>query len=370
MSPSIPAATHQVRLHFKVLEPPPKMNPAAMADYMRDVYAPHGIDVVVAPAVENLDLEALKDLWVDDCMLGSPTEDQEKLFAHRDGVPANEICVYFIRSTVDDEAAGCASRATAPGFPNGRPAVVVTKDATAWTLGHECGHVLGLSHVAPITRVMVSGTWKITVDPPALDPAEVATIKKSPFTKLVAPGVLPPASGSPAESDEDGADAIRSKGDDGDRLARVIRTELDQDDGVDYDGLARKFGPSAVEALATVVCESRARIAAGAVALAARLDGGGGFPVVAQGAANKDAVVRVAAAASARRLPGELATPIVERLLEDRDVGVRGHAVRSAVRIGTPDLLERVRAKAREDPSPAIRELAAGLLDPPTGSAS
>src|SRR4051794_24803308 len=61
---------------------------------------------------------------------------------------------------------------------------------------------------------MVSGTWKITVDPPALDQAEVAAIKKSPFTKLVAPGVLPPASGSPPESDEDGADAIRSKGDD------------------------------------------------------------------------------------------------------------------------------------------------------------
>jgi hypothetical protein len=121
MSPSIPAATHQVRLHFKVLEPPPKMNPAAMAGYMREVYAPHGIDVVVAPAVENLKLDVLKDLWVDDCMLGSPTEDQEKLFAHRAGVPANEICVYFIRSTVDDEAAGCASRATAPGFPNGRP---------------------------------------------------------------------------------------------------------------------------------------------------------------------------------------------------------------------------------------------------------
>jgi hypothetical protein len=40
------------------------------------------------------------------------------------------------------------------------------------------------------------------------------------------------------------------------------------------------------------------------------------------------------------------------------------------VRIGAPDLLERVRVKAREDPSLAIRELAAGLLDPPTGSAS
>ena len=125
-----------------------------------------------------------------------------------------------------------------------------------------------------------------------------------------------------------------------------------------------------MEALSTVVCADRPRIAAGAMSLAARIEGGAGFPVVAQGSASPRAVVRVAAAASARRLPPAPATPIVARLLEDRDVGVRGHAVRSAVRIGAPELLERVRVMAGNDESTALRELAARLLDPPGDSAS
>ena len=67
-----PPATHRVRLHFKVLkllpgEPGPKMTPQAMKDCMSKVYAPHGIDVVVAPAVEDLDLEVLTDLTVGGC---------------------------------------------------------------------------------------------------------------------------------------------------------------------------------------------------------------------------------------------------------------------------------------------------------------
>jgi hypothetical protein len=361
MSPD-PPATHRVRLHFKVLEPPPTITPGAMGDFMRDVYKQYGIDVVVAD-VENLKIDTLKDLWVDKCSLRNPTPEQKQLFANRKDVPTDEICVYFVRSTIKSFA-GCASRAD----PKNRPAAVVTKDATAWTLGHECGHVLGLSHVEPITQVMVSSTAKITVPRPALDPTEVDAIKKSPFMKPLNPGNPGHAPGPPPpapEADEEGGDAIRSEGDEGDRLADAITRELDHDDGIEYERLARELGPSAVEALATVVCASRPRIAAGAVGLAGIIEGGSGFPVVAQGAANEDPVVRVAAAASARELPPEPATPIVERLLEDRDAGVRGHAVRSAVRIGTERLVDRVRVIASRDESPDVQELAARLLDPP-----
>lgn len=377
MSPLVPAPspTHEVRVHLKVLHPPrADMPPEAMAAFMRDVYAPHGIAVVVASPVEDLSrLELLKDLWTDGCMMRSPTPDQETLFGYRDGAGADDLCIYFVRSTVDDAAAGCASLAPADGFPDGRPAAVVTADATEWTLGHECGHLLGLSHVLPVTQVMVSGTWQISVDPPMLEPAEVDTIKKSPFAHPVAPGP-PPGPPAPAPlvpaSDESGADATcRDPHVGGGRLADRIRRDLDRDDGLDYDGLAQRFGPWAVEALSTVVCADRPRLAAGAITLAARIEGGAGFPVVAQGSASGHEVVRVAAAASARRLPRDLATPIVARLLGDRDVGVRGHAVRSAVRIGVPELVERVRAIAERDPSPGLRELAAELLDPRTVSA-
>jgi len=117
------------------------------------------------------------------------------------------------------------------------------------------------------------------------------------------------------------------------------------------------------------VRESRPRIAAGAVDLAGMIEGGAGLSVVAQGAASDHRVVRVAAGAIAR-LPEQPATRLVMRLLADGDVGVRGHAVRSAVRIGTDSLRERVREIAMHDESPAIQELAAGLLDRPSDSAS
>jgi len=179
------AERRQVRLHFKVLEPP-KIKPEDLAANMVKVYGPYGIDVVVVPPVESLQaierLKVLNDLWVDRCWLGSPTDDQKELFGHRNGVPVDEICVYFVRSTVDSMA-GCASRGKADGFPKERPAAVVTSDPTPWTLAHECGHVLGLRHVDPVDHVMVSATWKITANPPVLDPAEVAKVKLSPFTK-------------------------------------------------------------------------------------------------------------------------------------------------------------------------------------------
>jgi hypothetical protein len=370
MSPPVPAVTHRVRLHFKVLEPP-TIRREDMTAYVSAVYAPHGIAVDVAPDVEDLTrFETLKDLDVGDCYLGETTPEQKDLFAHRDGVPPDEICIYLVRSTID-KTAGCASREETTDFPKGRPAAVVTKDATAWTLGHECGHVLGLSHVEPITRVMVSSTAKIKVDPPALDPTEVDKIKQSTFVKAVGgPGNPGPTPGSPPPSppQDDAADAIPSKGDDGERLVDAIRNDLDHEDGVNYNRLADRFGPSAVEALLKIVCRSRPRIAGAAVDLAGRIEGG--LPVVAEGAANEDPVVRVSAAAAVRRLPEDPASRLVERLLEDRDVGVRGHAVRSAVAIGTDRLRERVKVLARDDPSEDLRELSARLLEPPGQSAS
>jgi len=384
-------ATHRVPLHFKVLkllpgEPPRKMTPDAMKDHMSEVYAPHGIDVDVAPAVEELDLEVLTDLTVGGCTLGHTTTEQKQLFAYRKDVPDDEICVYFVAST-HLSWAGCASRADADPirFPNGRPAAVVTSDASAWTLAHECGHVLGLTHVdpdAPITRLMVRETADITANPAALDAAEVVTIKHSPFVKPPTPGPPgpPPAPApagpapapraAPGSPDADAADAIVPKLDKADGLADAIRIELDRDDGLDYEGLARELGPSAVDALGDVVRESRPRIAAGAVDVAGMIEGGAGLSVVAQGAASDHRVVRVAAGAIASRLPEQPATRLVMRLLADGDVGVRGHAVRSAVRIGTDSLRERVREIAMHDESPAIQELAAGLLDRPSDSAS
>lgn len=369
MTPPYPPPTHRVRLHFKVLYQPPTMTPDAMVASMRDVYARYCIDVVVAPDREDLSrLDTFKDLYVASCGLHSATSHQAALFVHRDKVPANEICIYFIRCT-HDSFAGCSSLASAAG-----PAAVVTKDATPWTLGHECGHLLGLVDVSPSIQVMYTPTAAIASNPPVLEPDEVETIKNSPFVAAIGPPPplpCPPQPSPPTLAFRRSGDSAMHRTDcDSDGLAETIHRELDHDDGIDYDGLARRFGPPAAEALSTVVCASRPRIAAGAVCLAARLEGAVGFPIVAQASVNADPEVRVAAAASARRLPVAPASPIVARLLDDRDVGVRGYAVRTAVLIAAPELLRRVTAIAERDPSPALRELAARLLEQPCDSFS
>jgi hypothetical protein len=189
VSPSVPAAgRHKVLLHFKVLEPAPKQKapqftPQEMLDCMTAVYNAAQIDVVLVPPIETLKLPLLNKLQVGGCVMNQATTQQNELFVHRQGVPVNEICVYFLYGTILS-AAGCASSAPANGFPaHGRPAAVVTATATRWTLGHECGHVLGLSDVVPTNRVMLGATARINVPTPVLTQAEVTTIKNSPFTK-------------------------------------------------------------------------------------------------------------------------------------------------------------------------------------------
>lgn len=73
------------------------------------------------------------------------TAEQTQLFGNRNFVGANEIAVYFVRSVLQNNTQalnGCAS------FPANRPSCVVAQAASAWTLAHEVGHVLGLAHIS------------------------------------------------------------------------------------------------------------------------------------------------------------------------------------------------------------------------------
>ena len=81
--------------------------------------------------------------------------------------------MYFVRSTVPAYN-GCAA------FPAGRPGAVVASGASAWTVGHEVGHVLGLSHVSDNNRLMTGlGTDNITNAPPDLIASESTTMLAS-----------------------------------------------------------------------------------------------------------------------------------------------------------------------------------------------
>jgi hypothetical protein len=163
-----------VRLHAKVLTAP-NVPVATAVQRMREVYASCGI-AVQHVTTENLNLPALNDVDVGQCLLGQTTAEQNQLFGNRNNVGANDVVVYFVRSTVPPFN-GCASH------PAGRPGAVVVQGATQWTLGHEIGHVLGLRHVNDNNRLMTgNGTANITNPPPDLVAAECTTMHNSPLT--------------------------------------------------------------------------------------------------------------------------------------------------------------------------------------------
>jgi hypothetical protein len=163
-----------VRLHMKVLASP-FVNIDTMVDSMRQVYASADIDVEVVSR-ENLNLPLLSDIDVGLCIGGFTTSEQNELFQNRYSVGANEVIVYFVRSTVPPSN-GCAAH------PAGTPGAVVAQGATKWTLAHEVGHVLGLIHVDDNKRLMTgNGTLHITNEPPDLITSEIQTMYASDLT--------------------------------------------------------------------------------------------------------------------------------------------------------------------------------------------
>ncbi|MEV5019356.1 hypothetical protein AB0K79_32900, partial [Streptomyces sp. NPDC053782] len=163
-----------VRLHAKILTAP-NVPVADAVDRMREVYASAGIAVELA-STEDLDLPALNDVDVGLCM-SDVTAEQAQLFANRNSAGADDVVVYFVRSTVPP-ANGCAAH------PAGSPGAVVAQGATQWTLGHEVGHVLDLNHVDINDRLMTgNGTANITNPPPDLVHDEVKIMLASASTQ-------------------------------------------------------------------------------------------------------------------------------------------------------------------------------------------
>jgi hypothetical protein len=168
-------AGQTVRLHVKILTAP-NVGVATAVRRMEEVYANVGIYVQHLSS-ENLDLPDLNDVDVGECRLGQTTAEQDQLFTNRNNAAADDVVVYFVRSTVPPFN-GCAAH------PAGIPAAVVAQGATQWTTAHEVGHVLDLRHVNDNDRLMTgNGTANITNPPPDLVSTEITTMLNNAFTQ-------------------------------------------------------------------------------------------------------------------------------------------------------------------------------------------
>ncbi|TMQ15134.1 MAG: hypothetical protein E6J90_25895, partial [Deltaproteobacteria bacterium] len=152
----------------------PNVSLSTTATAMQNAYNQASIQVSVV-TTQFISVPPAVDVDVGSCS-GSTTSEQNHLFGNRDDVQANDITVYFVRTTVP-AFNGCATH------PSGQPGAVVAQGATQWTMAHEVGHVLGLSHVNDNTRLMTgNGTANITTNPPVLIASEIATMDGSPYT--------------------------------------------------------------------------------------------------------------------------------------------------------------------------------------------
>jgi hypothetical protein len=181
----------RIRLLLKTLIAP-KINLNAMIANMRIVYATASIMVEEGPReilTVTLGGNPQLDFNVAPCNLGqAPTADQKRLFANRNNAGVDDIVIYFVRQTIP-VLNGCAA------FPPGMPGAVVTQNASAWTLAHEVGHVLGLRHltgeknakgkcVTPdFTRLMTGCGTSNIAGTPTISVAEIATMQGSGLTK-------------------------------------------------------------------------------------------------------------------------------------------------------------------------------------------
>lgn len=168
-----------VHLHVKTLQTP-NISVDTMVRTMRRVYAQAAVGVELT-STENLALPALLDVNVGGCFAGVTTPDQDSLFGNQNGVVANEQVAYMVRTTIPP-LNGCAAH------PAARPGAVVTQVASQFTLAHELGHVMGLSHLTtegatcatPDRRSLMTGCGTNNIiGTPLLSEAEIATVRAS-----------------------------------------------------------------------------------------------------------------------------------------------------------------------------------------------
>lgn len=175
---------HKVRLHLRSLGNPRVPELQALRN-AQATFGQYGIFIEFQsgqslPDAVDHDRQCLSLERVDvgSCTMPQDmTTQQDALFGYgsRQGVAANDIICYWVDQVESggSRLAGCASH------PNALPACVVSALGSPWTLAHEVGHVLGLSHTNGRDMLMSTPTASITANPPKISSDDLETVKAS-----------------------------------------------------------------------------------------------------------------------------------------------------------------------------------------------
>jgi hypothetical protein len=174
----------RVRLHLKSLGMPSVPELTALRN-AQSVYGQYEICIEYASGQSlpngvdrNSQCLSLAAVDVGSCVMSQAmTSQQNTLFNYgsRQGVGLNDILCYWVNRVESggSQLAGCASH------PLAQPACVVSALSSPWTLGHEVGHVLGLSHTNGRTMLMSTPTALIAANPPSISAADLTIIRRS-----------------------------------------------------------------------------------------------------------------------------------------------------------------------------------------------
>ena len=144
-----------------------------------------------------------------------------------------------------------------------------------------------------------------------------------------------------------------------------VRSALDPEEP-DYE-TAAELGPDALPHLQRFVEGPDPNLASKAAYLAGRIGDPQAAPILEVAATSDDPAIRAAAAGGVRHLPDEQADAVLQTLLDDDEPGVRKTALKAVPASPSEDLAAKVEVLREHEPEPAVRDLAAEVVDRTTG---